>query len=423
MVLDKQALINQLLDTEDFHTDLLPIKAIIEDLHLYPSYPIILVGGTNGKGSTCAYLTTILTLAGYKVGGFISPHVLSYNERITLDNQAVDDATLTKALAKVMKASQSKFGRNFGLFKTFALAAQQIFLQQGVDIAIIEVGIGGRLDVTNLFEPTISAVTNVDYDHCKILGDSLEQIGWEKAGIFRSQQWCFFGSPNIPDSVTNYATQIKARLQVAGTDFGIVKHELSFDVWCQERKFYSLPYPALRGKEQVHNVALAVAILSKLHERFPISLATIKTGLLQTCLIGRFQILPGLPQVVLDVAHNPQAVSAMLQNMLQLPFAKNDYAVVGIANDKDIAQIIQLCRHSFKTWFIAPINSPRSIAINKLTHLLLAQGIATENIIQCESIAAAYQAAKKKATIEDRITCFGSFLVVEQTYAAIHNLR
>lgn len=396
----------------------------INQLNLNPTYPIILVGGTNGKGSVCAYLTTILSLAGFKVGTFTSPHVLSYNERICLNNKAVDDETLNSALETVINvAKQQNEIDNLGLFQTFTLAAQLIFMQQNVDIAIIEVGIGGKNDVTNLFEPTISAITTVAYDHCDILGNSLEEIGLEKSGVFRTHKWGFYGSNKPPHSLIEYAQQIDTKFQQFSVNFGLVKQELSFDVWCEDKKYFTLPYPGLRGDTQPNNVALALAILSKLQDKFPLSSGAIKTGILQTKLIGRFQLLPGLPQIILDVAHNTQAVTVMLQNMLKLPFAKRNLAVFGIANDKDVAQIIRLCKDSFDQWYIAKINKPNGLSTPHLAEILLQNGVLKQNIIECENISMAYQKASKCLNNEDRLICFGSFLVVEDTHKTIQSTR
>lgn len=296
-------------------------------------------------------------------------------------------------------------------------------MQQDIDIAIIEVGIGGKNDVTNLFEPTISAITTVSYDHCDILGNSLDEIGIEKAGIFRPQKWAFYGSSKPPQALIDYTQQIDTKFQQFGVNFGLVKQELCFDVWCEDKKYFTLPYPGLRGDTQPNNVALALAILNKLQDKFPLSTGTIKTGILQTKLIGRFQLLPGLPQIILDVAHNTQAVTVMLQNMLKLPFAKRNFAVFGIANDKDVSQVIQLCKDSFDRWYVAKINKPNGLSASQLAEILQQNGVLKQNIIECENVSMAYQQASKYLNNEDRLICFGSFLVVEDTHKTIQSTR
>ena len=396
------------------------IGRVIEELKITPQYPIILVGGTNGKGSVCAYLTNILINAGYKVGCFTSPHIFKYNERICINNNPVSDDVLEKTISNFINYQ-------LGVFQVLTLAMHQIFISNSIDIAIVEVGIGGKHDVTNFFEPEISAITCVDFDHCYLLGNNLEEIGLEKAGIFRENKWSFYGAKNPPQSVIKHAQQIQSKLQTFGVDFGITTNELSFNVWCNNEtgmadNFYTLPYPLMRGKEQITNVALAISILNKLKQKFPIDLSTIKRSILQTRLIGRFQIIPNSitePQIVLDVAHNPQAVLHMLQNMLKLPFAKQNYAVFGVANDKDVANIIKICVEYFDKWFIAPLASKRSLGPKNIANILLSCGVKEHNIVIKNTISEALTVAQDEATMNHRIVAFGSFLVVEESYSLI----
>lgn len=415
----KQQLINQLLATNNFQANLAEVTATIRALKLVPQYPIILVGGTNGKGSTCAYLTTILTNAGYKVGTYTSPHVFDYNERIMINNQPISDETLIMALQTVMDNSVV----NLGVFKTFTLASHLTFIHQKIDIAIIEVGLGGAEDATNLFEPTISAITGVALDHCEKLGYTVEEIAQEKAPIFRRGKAALFGSQELPRAIVDYARKIEAQLLLAGQDFSIIKHPHGWDFRSTLGNYYSLPFPTLRGFEQLNNAALALMILLLLRSQFPLSLAQIKTGLLQTSLIGRFQVLPGTPQVVLDTAHNPQAVDIMLQNMLQLPFAKSNYALLGIAEDKDWQQIINLCQDRFDYWALAPLDSERSSDPLEVSRLLQNHGIPPTRISIYPDIRTAFRESYQKLIKEDRLMCFGSFLVVEAAYHAYHEVR
>lgn len=410
-----EQILTKLQESGNFSNNLPEIQETIQQLGLNPSYPIILIGGTNGKGSVCTYLSTILVNAGYWVGTFTSPHVSLYNERIQINNINVDDNTLNEALTEVLHVYHKIANNtNIGLFKAFTLAAHLTFMRKKIDIAIVEVGIGGKNDVTNLFEPLISAITNVDFDHRNILGDTLDAIATQKAGIFRHDKWAFFGSTNIPNTVVEYANLIGAKLQIMGKDFALQKDELSMSVRCNIKKYFSLPYPALRGIKQADNAALAIAILDKLHTLVPVSLNHIKSGLLTTSLIGRFQVLPGIPQTILDVAHNPPAVTHILENMLKLPSCKNTYAVFAIANDKDIEQIIFICRNIFSKWYIAKLNSSRALDPNKIALILFENGLKKEQIVICDNIQDAYEKAKYAANNDDRIVAFGSFLVIEE---------
>lgn len=415
----KNAILEHLLSTSNFGNPFDRVIQTINTLQIKPNYPIILVSGTNGKGSTCAYLSTILAIAGYNVGTFTSPHVFEYNERITVNNQAINDEDLISALQQVINASSS----NLGLFKTFTLASHLIFAKHQIEIAVVEVGIGGKNDVTNLFEPDISIISTVGLDHCELLGADIEAIGLQKAHIYRADKPALFGSSNIPQTVSNYAEQINADFMRLNHEFSYKKSAQSWDFSCEEQKLYSLPYPSLRGEEQVQNAALALAALYKLRDKFPLTSSQIKNGLLQTKLFGRFQVLPGTPQIVLDTAHNPQAIESLRQNMLKLHFARRNFAVFGIADDKDWVQIIASCGKDFDVWYLAPINSGRSASVEKLAQALEHQGINNKNIIVNSDIESATEKCYQQLTSEDRMVCFGSFLVVESAYRAIQKVR
>ena len=408
-------------------TSLDEVKHVITQLDIKPTYPIILVGGTNGKGSTCAFLSTILTNAGYRVGCFTSPHVFKYNERITINNQPLSDHELISALEQIIAAAPI----NLGLFKTFTLASHLVFKAQQIDIAIIEVGIGGRHDVTNLFEPTVAAITTVGLDHCEILGATVDAIGSEKAHIYRPGQAAFYGDTLPPPSVIAYAQQIHSRWNGFGSDFGYRRGDLSWDFYAPGVNYYSLPFPSLRGTEQLKNACLALAILAELRNRFPLSLTQIKSGLLQTSLVGRFQVLPGTPQIILDTAHNPQAVEALLKNMLKLPFAKRNCALIGIAANKDWQQILKLCLAHFQLWFLTELPSTtRAVATTQeMTDYLISHGVKAAAIYSYpysnsyQDSSAALIASYQQLATDERLVCFGSFLTVEAAYLAVQQLR
>ena len=419
MEFNKQQLINHLLSSDNFTQNNDKVIDLIEKLKIAPSYPIILVGGTNGKGSTCAFLSTILTNAGYKVGTFTSPHIFEYNERIKINNHAITDNELVKYLNHIIANGDS----NLGIFKTFTLAAHLCFMEQKIDIAVIEVGIGGAKDTTNLFEPTISAITGVALDHCDTLGDTIEKIGLEKSGIYRTNKLAFFGSKQIPASIINYAKSIKADLIRLNHEYTIKLHDNGWDFLSQGLNIYSIPFPNLRGSEQVYNAALAIAILSKLTSLTPVNSSQIKAGLLQTSLIGRFQVMAGTPQVVMDTAHNPQAIEIMCENMLKLGFAKSNAAVFAIAKDKDYKKIIAIASKYFTKWYIAPLNSHRDLDLQEVANTLIEHKIKTENILINTTIAEAFSKAYLQLNNDDRLVVFGSFITIEQSYLTFSQLR
>jgi dihydrofolate synthase/folylpolyglutamate synthase len=413
-------IIELLLTKKEYQMSKSDIRKCITALQLNPQYPIILVGGTNGKGSVCTYLSNFLTAAKYKVGCFTSPHLYSYNERICINNISISDDNLFSHLNKIVLYAQEHFkGCSFGLFKAFTLAAHSFFIEQSIDIAIVEVGIGGLNDITNIFDPTMSVITTIDFDHCKILGNNLEQIGLQKAGILRSNKYGFYGSANPPNSLIAYAKEISNKLLLANIDFGITAStNNSFSVFCQDTNYYNLPYPNIRSDIQLSNIALALAVITKLSRQFTVSLTTIKQALVTTLLPGRFQALPTNPLIIVDVAHNPQAVHIMLQNMVKLPPTKKTIAVFGIAKDKDVDAIVAMCKDKFDKWFIATTSDiNRSIQVEDLAEILYKHKITSSKVVQCDSITCAINLAYSET--DAKIICFGSFLVVEEAYNSI----
>lgn len=409
-------IINNIL-SKSHKSDLDKIKQHIQYLDIHPNYPIILVGGTNGKGSVCAYLNNILINAGFNVGCFTSPHVFKYNERITINNIPISDDDLIHYINKTEASNE------LGLFQILTLACHQYFIHQNIDIAIIEVGIGGRMDVTNLFEPSISAITSISLDHIDILGDTLDKIAFEKAHIFRPKKPAFFGGNTPPQALFEYCKTHDIELKYYKQDFEINKNELSFDVITKNKKYFTLPYPLLRGDIQPVNIALSLAILESLSDKFPITVGQIKTGIIKTHIPGRFQVLPGLPQIVLDVAHNIEAVTLLLSNMIKLPFAKQNFAVFGIAKDKDTEQIVNKTHDKFDKWFIAKIDNERGMNSNEIKELLLKHKVDNSKIFEYDDIALACEASYRQLNEQDRMVCFGSFLVVEKCHNKIQELR
>ncbi|RTK94342.1 MAG: bifunctional folylpolyglutamate synthase/dihydrofolate synthase [Neisseriaceae bacterium] len=415
----KNQLIDKLLKSNNFSNNNEIIIKLIEKLKIQPTYPIILIGGTNGKGSTCAYLTTMLTNAGYKVGTYTSPHVFEYNERIKLNNKPIDDESLSYHLQSVITASSE----NLGIFKTFTLATHLYFIEQKIDIAIVEVGLGGAKDTTNLFEPTISAITTVALDHCDALGDNVEQIGLEKAGIYRTNKPAFFGSRTIPNSVQEYANKITGELIQLGNGYDFKLHDHGWDFISPEISLYSMPFPSMRGSEQIYNAALAIAILGKLRNKFPLSSNQIKNGLLQTSLIGRFQVMAGTPQVIFDTAHNPQAIELMCKNMLKLGFAKTNIAVFAIAQDKDYKKILEIATQHFDKWYIAPLSTSRTSDVAELAEIIVTHGIKKNNIVISQTINEAFSNGYHGLQNNERLVSFGSFITVEQSYLTYTKIR
>ena len=310
------------------------VAKVKQRLGLNPTFPIIVVGGTNGKGSVCAMLESMLHAAGYRVGCYTSPHLLDYNERVRIGQRQASDAVLSAAFERVeqaravlpLKKIDSRLRENDELseisltyFEFGTLAAMQCFIDQAVEVAILEVGLGGRLDAVNVFDHDCAVVTSIDLDHMEYLGDTREQIAFEKAGIFRAGKVAVFGDMDVPIAIRTQAQHVGAQLWCLGEQF-------SFTAGAQQWNYHgvsgtrsALPYPALRGAFQLNNASAALAALDALKNKLPVSMAAVRRGLVEVVLPGRFQVVPGRPMLILDVAHNPQAARSLAQNLAALP--------------------------------------------------------------------------------------------------------
>ena len=385
------------------------VGAVRDAMGLIPPCPVITVAGTNGKGSVCAMLSTILHAAGYRVGTFTSPHLLAYNERVAIDLKPASDAQLAAGFAAV-EAGRGDTRLTYFEFST--LAAMHTFISAQVDVIVLEVGLGGRLDATNAFDPSCAVLTSVDLDHQDWLGGTREAIGREKAGIFRAATPAICADPRPPRAVIEHAEQIGARLLCLGQDFGFAKQEDSpqWNFWLGEARRSALPIPALCGGYQLANASAALAALEMLRDALPVGMGDIRRGLLEVEWPGRFQVLPGRPGTVLDVAHNPQAARALAANTLSLGFAEQRYAVFGMLGDKDADSVIEVMREHVDTWLLPPLDSPRALSPAALAEKLAAHG--ARDVRQCDSLDQAWRLATSLAGENDRITVFGSFYTV-----------
>lgn len=389
---------------------------------LQPQCPVVVVAGTNGKGSVCAYLSQIYTQAGFKVGTLTSPHLLRYNERIAVNTRPVEDAAIVASFERIEAA---RAGISLTYFEFNTLAAVDIFIREKVDVMVLEVGLGGRLDAVNVFDADCAVVTSVDLDHQVFLGDTVEQVAFEKAGVFRSGKPAICGQTPPPESLRRHAGEIGAELLLIKRDFDFSTlenvqwsyryHPQNSDGRMRNRN--ALPFPALRGAYQLSNAACALTVLECLGDRLPVDIAAIKRGLLLVENPGRFQVLPGRPLTVLDVGHNPHAARALRRSLINLMFAEKRTAVFSILADKDIDGVLDIVKDQFDEWHIAPLDVPRGMTAEALVRKLSEHGI--ENVKVFENIEKAYRAALEKAGENDRIVVFGSFHTVAAVMAAL----
>jgi len=390
--------------------------------------PVITVGGTNGKGSTCAYLENIIDRAGYKVGCYTSPHLLAYNERVRLNGRPVSDKALCAAFAKVEAARLQAGNVTLTYFEFGTLAAWEVFAAAGVEAAVLEVGLGGRLDAVNAYEPDVAVVTTIALDHTDWLGADRESIGFEKAGIFRAGKPALCADSNPPQSLLDHALAIGADLRLIGRDFGFerppaesAENRLQWRWWCRSGEKVlkrSLAYPGLRGPTQLFNASLALAALEALGDKLPVTMQAIRPGLIETELAGRFQVIPGKPAIVLDVGHNPQAVKVLADNLSGMGFFNSTRAVVGMLNDKDIVGALLPLKGKVDVWHAATLGGPRGTTAETLAGIIAAAGLGGEVVCHA-SPAEAMQAAKGGAAESDRILAFGSFYTVAGALEAL----
>lgn len=386
------------------------VIAVRDELGLRPKFPIITVGGTNGKGSTCAMMEAILSRAGYRVGCYTSPHLIDYNERVRIAQVPASDAELCTAFAAV-ETARREIALTYFEFGT--LAAMWLFCRAGLDAAILEVGLGGRLDAVNAFDADCAIVASVDLDHQDYLGNSIEAIGFEKAGIFRPGKPAIFSDSRIPVSVVNHAAAIGAPLLLAGRDFAVQRLATHWQFRGARAQRPGLPFPALRGAYQLSNAAGVLAALEALHDLLPVTQQDVKRGLLEVDLPGRLQVLPGRPAVVLDVAHNPHAAGMLADGLGSMGFFQNSYAVFSMLQDKDIRGVVETVKHRFDQWFIAPIPHARGAPL-QLLEQILDEVVPDKPVRAFSSIVSAHSHACEMATQNDRIVVFGSFYTVSE---------
>lgn len=362
-------------------------------------------------------LSSILRAAGYRVGTYTSPHLLHYNERVMIDQVPVSDV----ALVSSFRAVESVRGEiSLTYFEFGTLAAMQQFVAADVDVAVLEVGLGGRLDAVNVFEPDVAAVVNVGLDHQSYLGETREAIGFEKAGIFRSRKPAFCADPQPPQSLLDHAAAIHADLHLVGRDFGFQKQneDRQWMAWSKGSAHrHALPFPALRGDYQLGNAALVLAMLDAVQDRLPVSLGDIKRGLIEVEWPARFQVLPGRPAVVLDVGHNPHAARVLRAGLDQMGFFPQTHAVFGMMADKDIAGVVACLADRIGVWHVAAPAIPRAATPEKVGEIIHLSATGAQVRIY-PTVAQAWQGACKSAAENDRILAFGSFYTVAEVMAA-----
>ncbi|MBK9444106.1 MAG: bifunctional tetrahydrofolate synthase/dihydrofolate synthase [Comamonadaceae bacterium] len=390
------------------------VRTVAQRMAIGFGCPVITAAGTNGKGSTCAMLEAILLRAGYRTGVYTSPHLVRFEERLRLNGQAVNATELITAFAEVERARAQKHEEvSLTYFEFSTLAIFDVMRHHPLDVVILEVGLGGRLDAVNIIDPDCAIITSIDLDHRALLGNDREAIGYEKAGIMRTARPVVVSDPLPPQSVLDRALEVGADLWRVGVDFNVSGDKQQWGWAGRGRRYSGMAYPALRGANQLVNAAGVLAALSALRERLPVSAQAVRTGLSSVELPGRFQILPGQPTVVLDVAHNPHAVAALTANLDAMGFFPTTHAVFGAMADKDLVAMLGRIGPLVDKWYFADLPSPRAIAATDLQQRWKAQNTRKDTSASVyPDPESALQAALAGADPADRIIVFGSFYTV-----------
>ncbi len=374
-------------------------------------FKIITVAGTNGKGSSVALLTAILRAAGYKTGSYTSPHLLRYNERIAVNSEPASDAQICQAFARIDVARQEI---SLTYFEFATLAAALIFADTDVDFAILEVGMGGRLDAVNLFDADLALITPIGLDHMQWLGDNREKIGVEKAGILRQGRPLVCSEITPPESVITAAEKLNVPVFIAGRDFHYQSADKGWHWQTSTHQYKHLPMPALHGRYQLQNsaaVLMAAQLLVK-HGLAEIDENAICQGLSNVQLSGRFQILPGSVQRIFDVTHNQQGAENLAAVLNETPCQGKTLAVVAMLRDKDSSSVFKALGQQIEHWYLGGLNGERGQAAESLAVSLQA-AVPAASYSTSETVEQAYHLAMQAAEPGDRILIFGSFHTVE----------
>jgi len=375
---------------------------------LQKAFKTITVTGTNGKGSTAAALNSILQHAGYRVGLYTSPHLLRYNERICINGQACSDADIMEAFAIVESARQQT---TLTFFEFSTLAALWLFQKAAIDVAVLEVGLGGRLDAVNIVDTDCAVITNVAIEHTHYLGLTREAIALEKAGIMRPKRPAVFGEDDVPAALWQHAQALDVPLAILGRHFNYV---LVDDHWrfFMNNSNFNLPYPPLSGEHQLRNASLAVAALLSMQSEIPVEPEAMAAGLQNMFIPARLQRIADQPIIYVDVAHNPHAVSVLTQTLPKPPHVARIIAVFAALDDKDIESMAMIMAPFVDIWHVSQCSVPRAASLERITTAI--EGAGARKISTFPSIARAFAAAKYLASPADCIVVFGSFHTVAE---------
>ena len=407
----------ELLHPKNIELGLDRVREVARRLSLRFECPVITVAGTNGKGSTCAMLEAVLLQAGYRTAVYTSPHLVHFQERCRLHGEIVSPEALLPHFEAVELARLQGEAISLSYFEFTTLAILRCMALAGPEVAILEVGLGGRLDAVNLIDADCAVITSIDLDHMEFLGSTREAIGFEKAGIMRTGRPVVVSDPLPPQSVLDHALEIGADLWRFGVDFNFSGDKLQWGWAGRGRRYSGLAYPALRGANQLVNAAGVLAALTAMRDRLPVTAQAVRNGLAMVELPGRFQIIPGQPTLVLDVAHNPHSVAALTANLDAMGFYPRTHAVLGAMADKDLGPMLARIAPLVDHWYFTDLPTPRAESAAglqaKWNALQAGAGGRREvGVATFHDAQEALEAAVAAADPADRIVVFGSFYTV-----------
>ena len=394
------------------------VREVAQRMSLKFDCPVITVAGTNGKGSTCAMLEAVALQSGYRPGVYTSPHLVHFEERCRIHGEIAREQEFLPHFEAVEAARFAGEEVLLTYFEFTTLAILRMLSLAKLDVAILEVGLGGRLDATNVVDADCAVITSIDIDHTALLGNDRNTIGREKAGIMRAGRPVVVSDPVPPQSIVDYAAEIGADLRMFGRDFNYSGDKQQWAWAGRERRYAGLSYPALRGANQLVNAAGVLAAYEALRAVLPVTAQAVRTGLAMVELPGRFQIVPGQPTLVLDVAHNPHSVAALTANLDAMGYHPVTHAVFGAMADKDLGAMLLKVAPLVDRWYLTDLPTPRAESAahlqQKINALQIAAGGMRREVVTSlyanpqEALDAAVQAADPA----DRIVVFGSFYTV-----------
>jgi len=391
------------------------VGRVKNSLNIDPNFPIITVGGTNGKGSVCAFLEAIYTKAGYSVGCYTSPHLFKFNERIKINLEQVNDETILKSLNLV---NTKKKSTELTYFEITTLAAMNIFIEKKIDIAILEVGLGGRLDAVNIFDSDLSIITSIGMDHQEFLGGTIKEIAHEKSGICRPNKHAILNFENIPKSMINELNKLNASLSILNDDYSYKSTSENYNFKSVNILMNDLPLPNLKGKNQLTNLAGCLRAVNLLQNKLPVTLGAIKEGIKDASIDGRLQILSNEPYIVADVAHNSDAALNLYNFISTSKRAGKVYAVFSILENKDIKKVLMPFINIVDEWFVSEINDSKAQKIDVIIATLKKYNKKVV-INKFNNLNQAYKNAHKKCNLNDNIIIYGSFFTVSESMHGI----